>query len=112
MLNIYQTKSCYVPGEGIQPYLQPLMEHLLGVLKMPTTSVKQKQLAISAIGATSNAAKTLMQPYFQEIIEQFKGYLAAGDDENLRKLQIQVLGKYSEICLNRTSLGPACLCLE
>lgn len=35
-----------------------------------------------------------MQPYFQEIIEQFKGYLAAGDDENLRKLQIQVLGKY------------------
>ena len=60
----------------------------------------------------ANAAKTLMQPYFQEIIEQFKGYLAAGDDENLRKLQIQVLGKYSEICLNRTSLGPACVCLE
>jgi hypothetical protein len=52
MLNIYQTKSCYVPGEGIQPYLQPLMEHLLDVLKVPTTSVKQKQLAISAIGAT------------------------------------------------------------
>ena len=50
-----------------------------------------------------------MQPYFQEMIEQFKGYLAAGDDENVRKLQIQVLGKYNEICLNRTSLGPACV---
>lgn len=88
---------CENLGEGIQPYLQPLMEHLLGVLKVPTTSVKQKQLAISAIGATSNAAKTLMQPYFQEIIEQFKGYLAAGDDENLRKLQIQVLDTLSVI---------------
>lgn len=39
-------------GQDIQPYLQPLMEHLLGVLKVQTTSVKQKQLAISAIGAT------------------------------------------------------------
>ncbi|CAC5376947.1 IPO4 [Mytilus coruscus] len=43
---------CENLGNGIEPYLQPLMEHLLGVLKIPTTSVKQKQLAISAIGAT------------------------------------------------------------
>ncbi|XP_076111369.1 importin-4-like isoform X2 [Mytilus galloprovincialis] len=82
---------CENLGNGIEPYLQPLMEHLLEVLKIPTTSVKQKQLAISAIGATANAAKTLLKPYFHEIIELFKVYLTAGDEESVRKLQIQVL---------------------
>lgn len=99
---------CENLGEGIQPYLQPLMEHLLSVLKVPTTSVKQKQLAISAIGATANAAKILMKPYFQEIIEQFKGYLAAGDDEHMRKLQIQVLDTLAVIarCIGNETFMP------
>ncbi|XP_069113686.1 importin-4-like isoform X2 [Argopecten irradians] len=77
-------------GKDILPYLSTLMEHLINVLKTSPTS-RPKELAISAIGAAVNAAKTEMKPYFPFIIEQFKSYLMAGEDEEMRKLQIQTL---------------------
>lgn len=46
----------------------------------------------------ANSAKSLLKPYFADIIEQFKPYLAphseAGglSEEDMRKLQIQTLG--------------------
>ena len=82
----------FVAEKGILPYLQSLMEHLISVLKT-SSSNRAKELAISAIGATANAAKDAMTPFFQDIIEQFKIYLMAGDNDELRKLQTQTLGK-------------------
>ncbi|OWF34795.1 Importin-4 [Mizuhopecten yessoensis] len=81
---------CENLGKDILPYLSTLMEHLINVLKTSPTN-RPKELAISALGATVNAAKEGMKPYFPVIIEQFKGYLMAGEDEEMRKLQIQTL---------------------
>ena len=39
------------PGKDIEPYLPKLMEHLITVLKT-SPSIRPKELAISAIGAT------------------------------------------------------------
>ncbi|KAJ8302474.1 hypothetical protein KUTeg_018870 [Tegillarca granosa] len=60
--------------KDILPYMPALMEHLLNVLKTPTSN-RMKELAISAIGAAANAAKDGIKPYFQEIIDQFKDTL-------------------------------------
>lgn len=46
----------------------------------------------------ANSAKSLLKPYFADIIEQFKPYLAPHSEtgglseEDTRKLQIQTLG--------------------
>lgn len=42
---------CQNLGQDIEPYLPELMEHLMKVLKT-STSLRPKELAISAIGAT------------------------------------------------------------
>ncbi|XP_033755786.1 importin-4-like [Pecten maximus] len=81
---------CENLGKDILPYLATLMEHLINVLQTSPTN-RPKELAISALGATVNAAKEGMKPYFPVIIEQFKIYLMAGEDEEMRKLQIQTL---------------------
>ncbi|XP_060081049.1 importin-4-like [Ylistrum balloti] len=81
---------CENLGKDILPYLSTLMEHLINVLKTSPTN-RPKELAISALGATVNAAKEGMKPYFPVIIEQFKIYLMAGDDEEMRNLQKQTL---------------------
>ncbi|XP_033729226.1 importin-4-like [Pecten maximus] len=81
---------CENLGKDILPYLATLMEHLINVLQTSPTN-RPKELAISALGATVNAAKEGMKPYFPVIIEQFKSYLMAGEDEEMRKLQIQTL---------------------
>ncbi|ESO82779.1 hypothetical protein LOTGIDRAFT_229803 [Lottia gigantea] len=73
----------------ILPYLPPLMEHLLAVLKCD--HIRSKELAISAIGATATAAKEEMKPYFNEIIEQLKSYLVTGNTEDMKKLQLQTI---------------------
>ncbi|XP_050398948.1 importin-4 [Patella vulgata] len=73
----------------ILPYLPPLMDHLLAVLK--SDHIRSKELAISAIGATATAAKDAMKPYFNEIIEQLKSYLIARNSEEMKKLQLQTI---------------------
>ncbi|XP_045193420.2 importin-4-like [Mercenaria mercenaria] len=82
---------CQNLGKDIQPYLPQLMEHLMTVLKTSTT-LRPKELAISAIGATASAAESLICPYFQEIINQFREYLVVTEgNEEMFKLQIQTI---------------------
>ncbi|KAH3769238.1 hypothetical protein DPMN_170487, partial [Dreissena polymorpha] len=82
---------CQNLGKDIEPYLPKLMEHLLTVLKT-SVGLRPKELAISAIGATASAAEKLICPYFEEIINQFRCYLATTDgDEDMFKLQIQAI---------------------
>ncbi|XP_052817169.1 importin-4-like [Mya arenaria] len=82
---------CQNLGKDIEPYLPKLMEHLMTVLKTSTT-LRPKELAISAIGATASAAEKLICPYFEEIIQQFRGYLVVTEgNEEMFKLQIQTI---------------------
>jgi len=46
---------CQNLGKDIEPYLPKLMEHLLTVLKTSTT-LRPKELAISALGATGKCS--------------------------------------------------------
>nr|XP_022312451.1 importin-4-like isoform X1 [Crassostrea virginica] len=93
---------CENLDKDILPYLPTLMEHMLTTLKT-VNSTRAKELAISAIGATANSAKELLKPYFGDIIEQFKPYLAPHSEmgglseEDTRKLQIQTLDTLSVI---------------
>ncbi|XP_070574661.1 importin-4-like [Ptychodera flava] len=72
------------------PYLPTLMETVLSTLQT-SQSVHVKELAISAIGATANAAKGHMLPYFQQIIEHLKVYLMNSKLEDDMVLQIQAI---------------------
>ncbi|KAK3601657.1 hypothetical protein CHS0354_038220 [Potamilus streckersoni] len=81
---------CQNLEKDILPYLPSLMEHNMIVLKT-ASNLNLKELVISAIGATASAAEEHMQPYFHEIIEQFRVFLGAGDNEEMIKLQVQAI---------------------
>ncbi|XP_064641472.1 importin-4-like [Lineus longissimus] len=81
---------CENLGKDILPYLPTLMERLLTALHT-SPSNRVKELSISAIAATANAAKEEMVPYFQSIIEQLKVFLMAGNTEENMELQIQAI---------------------
>ncbi|XP_068205892.1 importin-4-like [Palaemon carinicauda] len=97
------------------PHLPALMERLFGVLGAPT-SVHMKELAISAIGATANAAKEHMVPYFQQIIEMLKGYLTQDQKDETMTLQVQSIDTLGQLarCMgpeNFTVYAPDCITL-
>ncbi|RMX51322.1 hypothetical protein pdam_00004673, partial [Pocillopora damicornis] len=81
---------CENLGEGILPYLPRLMEKLLVALS-PSTSMQMKELAISAIGATANAAKEAMLPYFPQIVEFIKEYLSDTGSIERNILRVQAI---------------------
>ncbi|XP_077982824.1 importin-4-like [Glandiceps talaboti] len=76
--------------EMLLPYLPTLMETVLSTLQT-SQSTHVKELAISAIGATANAAKQHMLPYFTQVIEHLKVYLVNAQLEDDRILQIQAI---------------------
>ncbi|XP_033626576.1 importin-4-like isoform X1 [Asterias rubens] len=77
-------------SDELLPYLPTLMERLLVTLQ--TSSVIHiKELAISAIGATSNAAKEHMLPFFQPIMEQLRIYLTTVQTGDALTLQVQAI---------------------
>ncbi|XP_038069954.1 importin-4-like isoform X2 [Patiria miniata] len=77
-------------SEDLLPYLPTLMERLLVTLKT-STNVHIKELAISAIGATSNAAEKHMLPFFQPIMEHLRVYLTTAQSGDALTLQIQAI---------------------
>ncbi|XP_022799795.1 importin-4-like [Stylophora pistillata] len=81
---------CENLGEGILPYLPRLMEKLLVALS-PSTSMQMKELAVSAIGATANAAKEAMLPYFPQIVEFIKEYLSNTESIERNILRVQAI---------------------
>ena len=67
------------------------MNYLL-VSLASSPSLRAKELAISAIGATASAAEKQIVPYFQQIIDQLKGFLQSSEDEAQLKVQTQAIG--------------------
>jgi hypothetical protein len=76
--------------DKLLPYLPELMSRLFAVLET-SKHIHEKELAISAIGAASNAVGEGIQPYFLKIIEHLKVYLANPASEELLLLQTQAL---------------------
>lgn len=72
--------------DALVPHLPLLMERLFDCMA-PTNSVHLRELALSAISATSNAAKAALLPYFPQLIEGLKMYLAKTEDEDICTLR-------------------------
>ena len=71
---------------ALVPHLPILMERLFECMA-PTNSVHLRELALSAISATSTAAKSSLLPYFQQLIEGLKTYLVKTEDEDICTLR-------------------------
>ncbi|XP_022092139.1 importin-4-like [Acanthaster planci] len=101
-------------SEDLLPYLPTLMERLLVTLKT-STNTHIKELAISAIGATSNAAEQHMLPFFQPIMEQLRVYLTtvqSGDGLTLQIQAIDTLGVLARTLGRENFLPLAEECLQ
>lgn len=72
--------------DALVPHLPILMERLFECMA-PTNSVHLRELALSAISATSNAAKSNLLPYFPQLIEGLKMYLVKTEDESICTLR-------------------------
>uniref|UniRef100_A0A7N8Y0F9 Importin 4 n=1 Tax=Mastacembelus armatus TaxID=205130 RepID=A0A7N8Y0F9_9TELE len=83
----------FIENIDIEPYLPTLMDTMLSALNS-TENLKIKELAVSAIGAIANAAKTLLVPYFTQVIESLKDFLTTTTDE-MRSVQTQSLDTLS-----------------
>lgn len=83
---------CEQLNENLLPFLPTLMERLLALLDSQF-SVHLRELAMSAIGSATNAAKDKIVPYFPHIIEVLKSYLTLEASDDNKPLQIQALGK-------------------
>ncbi|XP_062500910.1 importin-4-like [Corticium candelabrum] len=81
---------CENLGDKLLPYLPELMTRLFAVLEF-STHIHERELAISAIGATSNAVGEGMQPYFPRVIEYLRVYLTNPASKELLLLQTQAL---------------------
>nr|CAD7264449.1 unnamed protein product [Timema shepardi] len=81
---------CENLGDELLPYLPTLMERIFTALS-PTNSVHLRELALSAVGATANAAKEGMVPYFPRVIEYLKTYLAHDQTDETMCLQVQAV---------------------
>lgn len=72
--------------DALVPHLPVLMARLFECMA-PTNSVHLRELALSAISATSNAAKSNLLPYFPQLIEGLKMYLVKTEDEDICTLR-------------------------
>lgn len=72
--------------DEIIPHLPALLERLFETLN-PTNSTKLRELALGAVGAVANAAKSNMLPYFPQLIEGLKAYLVKSDNEDIVELR-------------------------
>lgn len=72
--------------DEIIPHLPALLERLFETLN-PANSVKLRDLALGAVGAVAQAAKSNMLPYFPQLIEGLKAYLVKTDNEDILELR-------------------------
>lgn len=93
---------CENLGEELLPYLPILMERLFTALK-PSNSIHLRELAMSCIGATANAAKEGMVPYFPRIIECLKVYLTQEQSNETMCLRTQAVDTLGVLARN---VGP------
>uniref|UniRef100_A0A336K9P8 CSON005828 protein n=1 Tax=Culicoides sonorensis TaxID=179676 RepID=A0A336K9P8_CULSO len=107
--------------DGLTPYLPVLMERLIEALD-PKNSVHLRELALSAVTCTTNAAKENMVPYFQKIIELIKPYLVLSEDADIETLRphavdtlaafARQIGKENFMCIANDSLNIGCTLLQ
>ena len=72
--------------DALVPHLPVLMERLFDCMA-PTNSVHLRELALSCISATSNAAKSNLLPFFPQLIEGLKMYLVKTEDDDICSLR-------------------------
>lgn len=72
--------------DALVPHLPVLMERLFDCMA-PTNSVHLRELALSCISATSNAAKANLLPFFPQLIEGLKMYLVKTEDDDICSLR-------------------------
>ncbi|XP_058123821.1 importin-4-like [Anopheles ziemanni] len=80
----------------LTPHLPVLMERLFESLDSRNT-VHLRELSLTAIAATANAAKTHMLPYFPRLIDCLKVYLVKSEDEDIRTLRPQAIDTFAAL---------------
>uniref|UniRef100_A0AAG5D5I9 Importin N-terminal domain-containing protein n=1 Tax=Anopheles atroparvus TaxID=41427 RepID=A0AAG5D5I9_ANOAO len=80
----------------LTPHLPVLMERLFESLDARNT-VHLRELSLTAIAATANAAKTHMLPYFPRLIDCLKVYLVKSDDEDICTLRPQAIDTFAAL---------------
>lgn len=82
--------------DEIVPHLPVLMERLFEALS-PSNSVHLRELALSAVSSTAQAAKQNMLPYFEQIIKGLQAYLVRTDNEDICTLRPQAIDTLAAI---------------
>ncbi|XP_058830529.1 importin-4-like [Topomyia yanbarensis] len=82
--------------DQLTPHLPILMERLFEALDARNT-VHLRELSLTAIAATANAAKTNMLPYFPRLIDQLKMYLVKTEDEDICTLRPQAIDTFAAL---------------
>lgn len=82
--------------DQLTPHLPILMERLFEALDSRNT-VHLRELSLTAIAATANAAKVNMLPYFPRLIDSLKMYLVKTEDEDLCTLRPQAIDTFAAL---------------
>ncbi|XP_052872222.1 importin-4-like [Anopheles cruzii] len=82
--------------EQLIPHLPVLMERLFESLDTRNT-VHLRELSLTAIAATANAAKENMLPYFPRLIDCLKLYLVRSDEEDICTLRPQAIDTFAAL---------------
>lgn len=82
--------------DQLTPHLPILMDRLFEALDARNT-VHLRELALTAIAATANAAKVHMLPYFPRLIESLKMYLVKTEDEDICALRPQAIDTFAAL---------------
>jgi len=114
---------CENMGEDIVPYLPDLVEKLV-VMVANSPTVRGQELAISGLGAVTNAAEDAIVPFLPQIMQHLKVYLTAPDTEDGIRLKTQAIdtlavfarkiGKetFSPMAAECVQLGISNMCVE
>ncbi|XP_065084506.1 importin-4-like [Ochlerotatus camptorhynchus] len=82
--------------DQLTPHLPILMDRLFEALDSRNT-VHLRELSLTAIAATANAAKVHMLPYFPRLIDNLKMYLVKTEDEDICTLRPQAIDTFAAL---------------
>lgn len=82
--------------DQLTPHLPILMERLFEALDS-RNSVHLRELSLTAIAATANAAKENMLPYFPRLIDSLKMYLVKSEDQDICTLRPQAIDTFAAL---------------
>lgn len=82
--------------DQLTPHLPILMERLFEALDS-RNSVHLRELSLTAIAATANAAKENMLPYFPRLIDSLKMYLVKSEDQDICTMRPQAIDTFAAL---------------